>query len=92
MYETGCKLILACALCQIVRAVALRVLLVRRNKRKADLDVDVGVLEDITDFEVRFSLSGVWFIADNCRIRDFDMFIRAFELVLDLMHRLSIMH
>lgn len=92
VYETGCQLILACALCQIVCAVALRVLLVKRNKRKADLDVDVGVLEDITDFEVCFSLSGVWFIADNYRIRDFDMFIRAFELVLDLMHRLSIMH
>ena len=54
MYGTGCKLILACALCQIVCAVVLRVLLVRRNKRKDNVDVDVGVLADITDFEVCF--------------------------------------
>lgn len=42
MYETGCKL--ACALCQIVCAAVLRVLLVRRNKQKADVYVDVGVV------------------------------------------------
>lgn len=60
MYETGCKLILACAVCQVECAAVLRVLLVRRNKRKADVDVDVnmGILEDITDFEICLSLSG----------------------------------
>ena len=59
-YETGCKLILACAVCQVECAAVLRVLLVRRNKRKADVDVDVnmGVLGDTTDFEVCLSLSG----------------------------------
>lgn len=60
VYETGCKLILACAVCQVECAAVLRVLLVRRNKRKADVDVDVnmGILEDITDFEICLSLSG----------------------------------
>lgn len=81
VYQTGCKLILACALCQIVCAVVLRVLLVRRNKGKADVDVSVGILEDITDFEVGFSLSrfDLLLIVALRRTRAFDMFIRAFE-------------
>lgn len=81
VYQTGCKLILACALRQIVCAVVLRVLLVRRNKGKADVDVSVGILEDITDFEVGFSLSrfDLLLIVALRRTRAFDMFIRAFE-------------
>ncbi|OJI88593.1 hypothetical protein ASPTUDRAFT_61191 [Aspergillus tubingensis CBS 134.48] len=60
VYQTGCKLILACAVCQIVCAGGIRVLLVRRNKMRemssttSSTTVDgggEGVMEDLTDFE-----------------------------------------
>ncbi|SPB46425.1 unnamed protein product [Aspergillus niger] len=59
VYQTGCKLILGCALCQMVCAGVLRVVLVRRNKRRDDAMMGVGgeegegegVMEDLTDFE-----------------------------------------
>ncbi|KAH1928633.1 hypothetical protein KXV74_005471 [Aspergillus fumigatus] len=58
VYETGCKLILACALGQMACTVALRVLLSRRNKRRdaegvapAEGDADEQILADLTDFE-----------------------------------------
>ncbi|RAH70188.1 putative MFS transporter [Aspergillus aculeatinus CBS 121060] len=60
VYATGCKLILACALCQMAIAGLLRVLLARRNRRR-ELDVAVvaergeeeeeEVMADRTDFE-----------------------------------------
>lgn len=57
IYETGCKLIISCAAAQIVLCFALRVLLIRRNKKRdaeglssAD-DVQDEVLEDLTDFQ-----------------------------------------
>ncbi|GAB1211345.1 hypothetical protein ATERTT37_000458 [Aspergillus terreus] len=56
IYQTGCKLILACALCQIACTVALRVLLVSRNRRRDKMGLPAGeqqeeVMEDLTDFE-----------------------------------------
>ncbi|KAJ1714528.1 MFS transporter [Aspergillus flavus] len=60
IYQTGCKLVLACALCQMVCAACLRVLLVRRNKRREErMRSDPGldgqgesdVMADLTDFE-----------------------------------------
>ncbi|OOF90942.1 hypothetical protein ASPCADRAFT_177928 [Aspergillus carbonarius ITEM 5010] len=65
VYETGCKLILGCAICQIVCAGALRVLLVRRNRKRDEdaalpgEDAGIGegeegdVMADLTDFENR---------------------------------------
>lgn len=59
VYETGCKLILACVLGQMACTIALRVLLIRRNKRRdaegvvgPQGDADEQVLADLTDFEV----------------------------------------
>lgn len=59
LYQTGCKLILACASAQAALAVALRILLARRNKqRDARADeipgtvLDDDQLADMTDFEV----------------------------------------
>ncbi|GES65271.1 MFS allantoate transporter [Aspergillus terreus] len=56
IYQTGCKLILACALCQIACTVALRVLLVSRNRRRDKMGLPAGeqeeqMMEDLTDFE-----------------------------------------
>ncbi|KAF7114049.1 hypothetical protein CNMCM5793_007029 [Aspergillus hiratsukae] len=57
VYETGCKLILACVLGQMACTAALRVLLIRRNKRRdaegagGEGDADEQVLADLTDFE-----------------------------------------
>ncbi|EAW20860.1 putative MFS transporter [Aspergillus fischeri NRRL 181] len=58
VYETGCKLILACVLGQMACTVALRVLLGRRNERRdaegvarPEGDADEQVLADLTDFE-----------------------------------------
>jgi len=55
VYETGCKVGIACAAVQIVLAFVLRVLLISRNKRRdarglppPDLD---GAIQDLTDFE-----------------------------------------
>lgn len=68
VYQTGCKLILGCALCQMVCAGVLRVVLVRRNKRRDDAMMGVGgeegegegVMEDLTDFEVCFFFQLLW--------------------------------
>lgn len=59
-YPTGCKLILACAAAQICVAVALRLLLSRRNKKREDAAAalvgqtqDEAIFDgaDATDFE-----------------------------------------
>jgi hypothetical protein len=66
IYQTGCKLVLSCALCQMVCAACLRVLLVRRNKKKEEETRDgvaggrgEDVMADLTDFEVSFSFFSV---------------------------------
>ncbi|KAL5358626.1 major facilitator superfamily domain-containing protein [Aspergillus floccosus] len=56
IYRTGCKLILACALCQIACAIALRLLLISRNRRRDKMELPAGeqeeqMMEDLTDFE-----------------------------------------
>ncbi|GFF36784.1 uncharacterized transporter C757.13 [Aspergillus udagawae] len=58
VYETGCKLILACVVGEMACTVALRALLIRRNKRRdaegmaaPEGDADEQVLADLTDFE-----------------------------------------
>ncbi|KKY21936.1 putative allantoate permease [Phaeomoniella chlamydospora] len=62
VYQTGCKLILGCAAGQVVLVLALRYLLISRNKRRdaeaiangqtqADIDAADEVLEDLTDFQ-----------------------------------------
>lgn len=88
VYETGCKLILACALGQMACTVALRVLLSRRNKRRdaegvapAEGDADEQILADLTDFEVCVLCCAVLHasggaVADGGRILAFDMFCR----------------
>ena len=55
IYQTGCKVGLACAAGQIFLAFALRVLLVRRNKKRDALglpppEIDAA-MQDLTDFE-----------------------------------------
>lgn len=58
-YPTGCTLILACSASQLLVALALRLLLIRRNKQRdqaaaaRDERVADEPLEDLTDFEVR---------------------------------------
>lgn len=88
VYETGCKLILACALGQMACTVALRVLLSRRNKRRdaegvapAEGDADEQILADLTDFEVCVLCCALLHasggaVADGGRILAFDMFCR----------------
>ncbi|KAE8153344.1 major facilitator superfamily domain-containing protein [Aspergillus avenaceus] len=57
IYATGCRLILACSLCQMACAAVLRMLLVARNKRKEKEEEELGdatgeeVMADLTDFE-----------------------------------------
>ncbi|KAJ9137035.1 Major facilitator superfamily transporter [Pleurostoma richardsiae] len=60
LYQTGCKLILACSATQMVVAIALRLLLVRRNKQRdrAAIANDITAEDttamdgtDLTDFE-----------------------------------------
>lgn len=55
VYQTGCKLIIACIAGQVVIAIALRMLLIRRNKQRDALgepvNQDESVIEDLTDFE-----------------------------------------
>jgi MFS family permease len=63
LYQTGCKVILACASAQVVLAICLRLLLIRRNKRRdaqaaanhdgAGHQSEYDELADLTDFEVR---------------------------------------
>lgn len=55
VYETGCKVGIACAAMQIVLTLVLRFVLIRRNKKRDALglappDVD-DLMEDLTDFE-----------------------------------------
>lgn len=65
VYQTGCKLILACAVCQIVCAGGIRLLLIRRNKMRDGRSTSTSdgggegdeVMEDLTDFEVCFLFS-----------------------------------
>ncbi|CCF42102.1 allantoate permease [Colletotrichum higginsianum] len=60
IYQTGCKLIIGCIAAQVAIAIALRLLLIRRNKMR-DIEQsgpppeanDAAVLEDLTDFENR---------------------------------------
>lgn len=63
LYQTGCRVILACASAQVVLAICLRLLLIRRNKRRdaqvaafhdgAGPQSEYDELADMTDFEVR---------------------------------------
>jgi hypothetical protein len=58
IYQTGCKLIVGCISAQICIAIALRLLLIRRNKvRDSEPQVPAAesseVLQDLTDFENR---------------------------------------
>lgn len=63
LYQTGCKLIMACASAQAALAVCLRVMLVWRNKKRDDAAAAVNLtgegneLADLTDFEVSLVLS-----------------------------------
>lgn len=55
VYETGCQVGIACAAVQIVLAFALRLLLIRRNKKRDAMglpppDLDTA-MQDLTDFE-----------------------------------------
>ncbi|EXJ82599.1 hypothetical protein A1O3_06412 [Capronia epimyces CBS 606.96] len=61
LYPTGCKVILACASAQIFIAMALRLLLIRRNKQRdaaaangsePENDAAEEIAADLTDFEV----------------------------------------
>lgn len=64
LYQTGCKVILACSSTQAALAICLRVLLMRRNKQREEAAANDGVmgmseqdeLADLTDFEVSFLL------------------------------------
>jgi MFS family permease len=68
IYQTGCKLMLACAAAQAALAICLRLLLVRRNKQRgaalgngqpvADMS-EYDELADLTDFEVSSSCSEI---------------------------------
>jgi hypothetical protein len=85
VYETGCKLILACVLGQMACTVALRVLLIRRNKRRdaegvagPERDADEQVLADLTDFEVCVLLVSCSIVANGGRILAFGMFCSLF--------------
>lgn len=61
LYPTGCIVILGCSVSQIVVAISLRLLLIRRNKKRDEAAAAVGnstsIQEaegsDLTDFEVR---------------------------------------
>lgn len=62
IYGTGCKVIMGCTAGQVVLAIAIRLLLIKRNKqRDAEAeasgqnaeDVSDEVLMDLTDFENR---------------------------------------
>ncbi|KAK9233755.1 putative transporter [Lipomyces kononenkoae] len=57
IYQTGCKVIIGCVVGQIVIALLLRALLIRRNKKR-DTDASLSeyecvdeTLQDVTDFE-----------------------------------------
>ena len=61
LYPTGCKVVIACSIAQIVLAYALRALLSRRNKQRDKAAIEQGLSEsalavsnDRTDFEVCF--------------------------------------
>jgi hypothetical protein len=55
IYQTGCKLIIGCVAGQVVIAIALRFVLIRRNRlRDAQgpvVEDENAVLQDLTDFE-----------------------------------------
>jgi MFS family permease len=61
LYQTGCKVILACSTSQVALALCLRWLLTKRNKQRdaaseneGAAGVAVDELADLTDFEVRY--------------------------------------
>lgn len=61
IYQTGCKTIIGCVAGQVVIAIALRLLLIRRNRIRDEAAAAAGVsgaddteevlLQDLTDFE-----------------------------------------
>lgn len=56
IYETGCKVIIACIAGQSAIAVILRIVLIRRNKARDAAGVPPGfdqndLIQDLTDFE-----------------------------------------
>jgi hypothetical protein len=59
IYQTGCRLIIGCVAAQVCLAGALRLLLIRRNKKRdaeqqgASVEAEDDVLQDLTDFENR---------------------------------------
>lgn len=73
LYQTGCKVILACSCAQAALAFLLRVLLIRRNAKRdaaASSEVDESTLgdeelADMTDFEVSFTSSSTSYYANS---------------------------
>jgi hypothetical protein len=55
IYQTGCKLIIGCVAGQVVLAIALRFVLIRRNRLRDEqgpvIEDENAVLQDLTDFE-----------------------------------------
>lgn len=55
IYQTGCKLIIGCVAGQVVIAIALRFVLIRRNRLRDEqgpvIEDENAVLQDLTDFE-----------------------------------------
>ncbi|EON96208.1 putative mfs protein [Phaeoacremonium minimum UCRPA7] len=49
LYPTGCKVIIACCIGQIILAYALRLLLTRRNKERDRQATEIGLSEEIVD-------------------------------------------
>jgi hypothetical protein len=55
IYQTGCKLIIGCVAGQVAIAIALRFVLIRRNRLRDEqgpvIEDENAVLQDLTDFE-----------------------------------------
>lgn len=56
VYQTGCQMMLGCSIVQIVLVLALRALLIYRNKKRDAMNLPVlaeeeKILEDLTDFQ-----------------------------------------
>lgn len=55
IYQTGCKLIIGCVAGQVVIAIILRFLLIRRNRLRDEqgpvIEDENAALQDLTDFE-----------------------------------------
>lgn len=86
IYQTGCITILGCAVAQIVVAIMLRLLLIRRNKRRDAAMAAVGQDQadetegaDLTDFEVIYSpvdFHHKQILTRRCRTLTLDMYCR----------------